>query len=288
MEFMVSPVAYLGDEQGNVKAMRFIRTELGEPDDSGRRRPVDIPGSEFEVDCDTVLLATGQFPETSWIGSALGEALVGEDQWLQSGPEATTSKAQVFAAGDFAQGASSLIEAIGHAKDCARKVDLFLMGEERLHDAALVRDAEATGRIREMDAVDRQQMPSIPVAQRSLSAEVETGYDAPLAIDETQRCYLCHHKYEIDSDKCIFCDWCVKAKPRPDCIVKIRDLEVDDEGRIQGFERASGSEDTRLIWINQEDCIRCNACRDACPVDCISLQTVSWRTAVVPGAVNDC
>ena len=277
MHFMVSPKAYVDDGQGRVKGMRFVRTQLGDPDASGRRRPEEIPGSEFEIPADTVLLATGQFPQTSFIEGALRDALVDRDQWLKSGRKQKTAVDKIFVAGDFATGAQTLIQAIAHGKDCARAVDAFLMGEVRLQDMAVVEDVTVTGRIREMDYVERQPMPAIPVEKRGLVAEVETGFTTPLAVDETQRCYLCHYKFEIDTDKCIYCDWCIKAKPRPDCIVKVSNLIYDNQERVVGYTRALNSETTKLIWINQADCIRCGACVDACPVDAISIQKVGKR-----------
>ena len=283
MDFMVSPVCYIGNGDGRVTGLRLIRTELGDPDDSGRRRPIAIPGSEFEVVADTILLATGQFPETAWIDNRLAKDLVAPDGWLTSGESPVTTQSKVFVAGDFATGALTLIDAIAHAKDCARKVDEFLMGGVRLYDVATVQDVSGPGRIREMDYVPLQGMPMIPLEERSLKAEVEQGFTEELSVEETQRCYLCHYKYEIDPDKCIYCDWCIKAKPRPDCIVKVSSLIYDEERRITGFNRALESEDTHLIYINQEDCIRCNACVEACPVDCISVQKVSLQTIATEG-----
>ena len=259
---MVSPKAYLG-ENGTVAAIQFIRTELGEPDESGRRRPVEIAGSEFELPVDDILLATGQFPDRSWIGEA-----------LQDGHE------KIFSAGDFATGASSLIQAIGHAKECVRAVDRFLTGRVRIKDWVEIEDATESGRIREMDAVPLQPMPTIGLGERDLPTEVELGFSAETSIDEAQRCYQCHYKYEIDSDKCIYCDWCVKAKPRPDCILKIKQLHHDAEGRIVGWDIAETADDVSMIWINQDDCIRCGACVAACPVDAISIQKVSLATGL--------
>jgi len=225
-----------------------------------------------------VLLATGQFPDAAWIDAELQAGLVERDGWLRSGKDSRTALAKLFVAGDFATGASTLIQAIAHGKDCARKVDAFLMGAERLREVARIEDVEATGRIREMDYVPRQPMPSLPVDQRTLQAEVERGFDPNGAAEETQRCYLCHFKYEIDPDKCIFCDWCLKAKPRPNCIVKAAEIVHDRQGRIVTHQPAASTEATKLIWINQADCIRCNACVEACPVDAISVQRVSLRT----------
>ena len=277
MEFMVAPVAFVGDGAGRVQAMRFVRTELGEPDASGRRRPLPVRGSEFELPATAVLLATGQFPDGTFLGLEYGSRLVDEEGWLKSGKSTKTGVPKVFVAGDFATGASSIIGAIGHAKQCARDVDRFLTGTERLKEIVEIADATSTGRIREMDDEPRVTLPVLPVAERSLTSEVERGYTGDQAKDETQRCYQCNHKFEIDPTVCIFCDWCVKAKPRPDCIVKVSQILADAEGRITGFQRAKSTEDTKLIWINQADCIRCGACVEACPVDAISLQKASCR-----------
>ncbi|MDT8422024.1 MAG: FAD-dependent oxidoreductase [Desulfuromonadales bacterium] len=271
---MVAPRAFVG-ENGRITAMRLVRTELGPPDASGRRRPVEVCGSEFEIPVDTVLLATGQFPDTRWIDEGWRDRLVQDDGWLKSGASHTTAGENIFVAGDFATGARSLIEAIGHAKECVGVVDRFLTGHERLKAVAQIEDVTASGRIREMDAVPRQAMPATPLSQRDLQTEVDLGFSAETAGDEAQRCYLCHFKYEIDSDKCIYCDWCIKVKPRPECILKVQKLHYDPQGRPTGWDIARRDDEVSLIWINQADCIRCGACVDACPVDAISVQKVS-------------
>ncbi len=278
IEYQVTPTAYVGHE-GRLSSIRFVRTEMGEPDAAGRRRPVAIPGSEFDCAVDTVLLATGQFPDTSWIDGDLAPLLVSGDGRLRE----ESGHPWLFVAGDFKSGASSLIEAIGHAKACSRAVDRFLTGADRLRDVALIRDVTETGRIREMDAVELQPMPTLPLPRRDLVTEVEQGFDRSAAVAEAQRCYQCHYKFEIDSDKCIYCDWCIKVKPRPDCILKIRSLQYDDQGRVVGWQLARTADEVHLIWINQQDCIRCGACVAACPVDCISLQKVSLATQASPG-----
>ncbi len=85
LEEMLAPTGYEGDGNGHVRGVRFVRTALGEPDASGRRRPVPIPGSECVWPADNVILATGQFPDTSWIDGQLRGQLVGDDGWLKSG-----------------------------------------------------------------------------------------------------------------------------------------------------------------------------------------------------------
>ncbi len=275
MEYMVSPVSYIGN--GKINTMRFARTELGEPDDSGRRRPIPVEGSEFDVPADAVLLATGQFPATDWIDESLRSRFVGDDQWLLSGKAEETAVDKVFVAGDFAIGASTLIDAIGHAKDCARKVDAFLTGEQRLTDVAIIEDATTTGRKREMDFIPLNTMPTIPLEERTLTAEVESGYAESMAEEEATRCYLCHYNFEIDNDLCIYCDGCLRVKPVENCIVKVSSLDYDANGRIIGYNRSESAMDYNLLYIDQNECIRCGACVDVCPVDCIPVQKVNKR-----------
>lgn len=275
MDFMVSPKEYVG-ENGHIKAMRFIKTELGEPDESGRRRPVEIEGSEFEIPADVILLATGQFPKTDFIDKELYKKLVGDDEWLLSGAGQKTAMEKIFAAGDFATGAATLIEAIAHGKGAALDVDTYLMGHRRMLEVTHVESGRTHPRERGMDFVDLQTMPTLEVEKRDLKAEVELGFDTELAKEETSRCYLCHYKYEIDNANCIQCDQCIVVKPRPNCIVRTSTLQNDDKGRIVGFENEVGTDSYQFeYFINQEDCIRCNACLEVCPTDCISVQKVS-------------
>jgi NADPH-dependent glutamate synthase beta subunit-like oxidoreductase len=222
-----------------VGMMRFIRYELGELDASGRRRPVPVAGSEFDVAANTILLATGQWHDMSWLDAPVAPKVLDKNGWTPRGAPVGTGLPKLFLAGDYSIGASTLIQAIGHAKACARAVDEYLMGEMRVLDVAAIGSTLKTGRVPEMDDVPRQRMPTIPLVARSLRAEVETGYPPKLANLETTRCYLCHYKFEIDNDICIFCERCLEVKPHEDCIVRIDALEHDVRGRITGYRRAA-------------------------------------------------
>ena len=249
LECHATPLSYL-EQDGKLTGMRFRRTGTHE---------------EFDVPADTVLLATGQFPDTSWEAGS-GIAPVRQEF------------ANVFVAGDYALGATSLIDAIGHAKGIVENVDLFLMGEERMQKIVQIENAEQTGRTVELDKIERQPMPALPVSERDLPSEVERGYDDNASIEEAKRCYRCHYKFEIDQDKCIKCDWCLKARPRPECILMLKELNHDSEGRIVSWSAVESMRDMKMIWINQDECIRCGACIKACPVDAINLQKVSLCT----------
>ena len=126
-------------------------------------------------------------------------------------------------------------------------------------------------------------MPELPIEQRALASEVETGYDVETAKKEAKRCYLCHYKFEIDNDLCIYCDRCLKVKPMENCIVKVSSLIYDEAGRITGYNRSTGAHDYNLLYIDQSQCIRCGACKEVCPVECIDVQKVSRQTEYSSG-----
>ncbi len=123
---LTNPIRYIGDEQSKVVAVECLKMELGEPDDSGRRRPVAIKGSEFKKDVDTVIVAIGNganplVPETTpdletnrW-GNIVADLDTGK-----------TSKRGVFAGGDIVRGAATVILAMGDGKIAARSIDAYL------------------------------------------------------------------------------------------------------------------------------------------------------------------
>lgn len=282
VNFLVSPIEYIG-ENGRITAVKFIRNHLGEQDESGRRRPLPVSGSEFELPADLILLATGQFPDHSWIDESLKKDLVDEKDDLKLIDKYNTFDKKLFACGDFAHGAWSLIQAIGSARKCAREVDKLLTGKSRIKKGYEITDVTGTGRIMEMDDVPLTPMPKIDTANRTITMEVETGFDKPLAVEEAQRCYRCNLKYEIDQDRCIFCDWCIKNKSQSDCIVAVKDLKYSDAGEIIGYESAATPDETKQIYIDQSKCIRCNKCLEACPANAISIQKVEKKLCFTEG-----
>ncbi len=125
-KFLTLPLKYLDDGQGWIRGMECQKMELGEPDDSGRRRPIPIPGSEFTIDCDLAVVAIGNEPNPL-LPRSLPELKLGRKGTIETDPETgATSIPGVFAGGDIATGAATVIEAMGAGKKAARGIDRFL------------------------------------------------------------------------------------------------------------------------------------------------------------------
>ncbi len=127
-DFLTNPIEILGNENGLVSGMRCIRMELGEPDDSGRRRPIPIDGSEFEMQVDTVVMALGTRPNPIvFTESGLERTRWGTVVADQESGKAT--KEGVWAGGDIVTGAATVISAMGAGKRAAVDIDRYLRGE---------------------------------------------------------------------------------------------------------------------------------------------------------------
>ncbi|MEJ2515657.1 MAG: NADPH-dependent glutamate synthase [Gammaproteobacteria bacterium] len=122
--WLTNPVEILDDGNNNVRGLKCIRMELGEPDDSGRRRPVPVPGSEFEFEADLVVYAIGTNANPI-IGQTSGLAL---NKWgyIEADENLATSVAGVFAGGDIVTGAATVIEAMGAGRKAARSMKAWL------------------------------------------------------------------------------------------------------------------------------------------------------------------
>lgn len=125
-QLLTNPVEIIGDENGVVKGMKCLRYELGEPDASGRRSPVAIPGSEFIMDVDTVVVAIGQGPNPLVTKSTPGLELNRKGNIVADSETLATTKPGVFAGGDIVTGAATVILAMGAGKTAARAIDEYL------------------------------------------------------------------------------------------------------------------------------------------------------------------
>ena len=130
IEFLMltNPVEVLGDEKGRVRALKCIRMELGEPDESGRRSPVPIPGSEFEVPADTVIMALGTAPNPLIARTTAGLETTRRGGLVADEAGATT-RPGIFAGGDAVTGAATVILAMGAGRKAAAAINEYLQNK---------------------------------------------------------------------------------------------------------------------------------------------------------------
>ena len=126
---LTNPKEILVNEEGQVRGIRVIKMELGEPDASGRRRPVEIPGSEFDVEVDTVIMALGTSPNPLISSTTAGLDTNKRKCIVASEENGQTSKEGVFAGGDAVTGAATVILAMGAGKAAAKGIDEYIQSK---------------------------------------------------------------------------------------------------------------------------------------------------------------
>lgn len=224
IHYLTAPMRIVSTE-GKVSGCECIRTELGPADESGRRRPVPVQGSEFEIGCDAVISAIGQEPDVDFTGDAGIE--VARRNTLVVDPEnMQTSSPDVFAAGDAVSGPATVIDAIAAAHRAAEAIHSFVSGEDRKADVKNIPE-------RQENANDWAPFPSgikeeLRAALRHRSAEecassfeeVSLGLPEDDAMREAGRCLNC--------GLCSECMECVRACERNaiDHTMKEEDLQL--------------------------------------------------------------
>ncbi len=292
--YLASPLEVLADERGHVSGVRFVRNKLGEPDASGRRSPQPIEGSEFEIECESVLLALGQGPDLTWL-SDFAEFKV--KRWRDLGVDAETYQSKVekiFIAGDYRTGPTTIIEAVADGRSAAQQVARFLdpfavaVDIPEYHEIVTLRRSSTpdnTGQIAgqgelarvyhnmsvDYDRIPRQEMPKLNKSERrGLFLEVNRGYEVAQAVAESDRCLKCNFNIEIVGELCIICGGCVDVCPM-DVIHMVDMSDVVDDGAIPGVSEAKQWQNGVAFFLDETACIRCALCIIRCPTDAITM-----------------
>ena len=199
-QFLAAPTRIIGDEDGKVTHLEFLKMELGEPDASGRRRPVPIDGSETLIQTDMVITAIGQSPEISFnegVEEAVMELKTTRWNTIDVDPMTLQSNIpQLFAAGDAATGPSLVVTAIGGGRRAARSIHQYVMGEKVSADPReLNKDLIAETIFDQVPGVVKSQrtpMPELEVKDRMDSfIEVDQVLTEDAAHGESNRCLHC-------------------------------------------------------------------------------------------------
>jgi NADPH-dependent glutamate synthase beta subunit-like oxidoreductase len=201
--FLANPIRILGQD-GRVTGMECVRMELGEPDESGRRRPIPVEGSEFTLDVDMVIPAIGQMPNLGFMSE--GDMDVTRWGTLAADPDTlVTDVPGVFAGGDAVSGPATAIRAIAAGKQAAKSIHQYLQGKEcsRVEKGLPVVPFQAVD-LRWAQKQARAKMPKLPQDSRTSGltesdavtagdpfAEVELGFSEEQAVAEALRCLNC-------------------------------------------------------------------------------------------------
>ena len=199
--FLAAPTKVIGDENGKATQLEYLKMELGEPDASGRRRPVPVEGSETLLDVEMVISAIGQSPDASFKEQDPHKRMTELEltRWNTIDNDPAILQASIpyiFTGGDSATGPALVVDAIGSGRRAARSIDLFLKGEP----VEPVKDSLQNKRIPEsiftkvegIKKTTRAKMPEIPVDQR-LDSMIEVDLVLPenAAHKEAERCLNC-------------------------------------------------------------------------------------------------
>ncbi|MCL6432459.1 MAG: FAD-dependent oxidoreductase, partial [Anaerolineae bacterium] len=194
--WMTIPLRLVG-ENGKVTGVECQAQELGPFDESGRRRPVPLEGSEFLIPAEVVIPAVGQGVDLSCLNGDAPET--NRDSTFRVNEHLATSRDGVFAAGDAVLGPATVIEAVAQGNQVALAVDAYLRGKPVVNARQMVpyRTAELTYSMDDYAEARRAQMPmQEPAARAHNFDEVELGFDEETARNEARRCLRCDLEYE--------------------------------------------------------------------------------------------
>ena len=269
--FQAAPVRIMTDARGKVTGVEFQKMHLGEPDEKGRRRPEPMPGTEFVVECDTVLGAIGQGPELGWIES--------EPEELQAGLEVSrqgrlvvdpntfrTKVPKIFAGGDVNLGATTVVEAIGDGRRASYAIDYWLRGHD-LDDPQVRRIVSEpqpsfltivpfTDDVKEPKAVMGKKGAE---DRRDNFGEYEYGYTHDQAMGEASRCLQC------TCEAIGHCDLREAAIEYETTLNMAIDERSIQDNPYVGINHGYGRDETHsFILRDYSRCIDCGRCAQVC------------------------
>ncbi|MHB1688869.1 MAG: FAD-dependent oxidoreductase [Ignavibacteriaceae bacterium] len=229
ISYLIAPIEALS-ENGNIKALKCIRMSLGEPDSSGRRRPIPVPNSEHELEFDNVIVAISQSPNLAGInGKSRIEFKTTKWNTVEANPETLqTHDPHIFAGGDLVLGPSTIIASMGQGRRAAESIDKFINGQPlENYTTHIVKPEVLRGEsfrphsyaltYKETPKVKREDVPKTDAKERIKNfEEVELGFTEAQAKREASRCLNC--------GVCVECHECERV-----CEPKAVDYGMKDE-----------------------------------------------------------
>ncbi len=196
--FLAAPTKVLGDENGKANRLEYIKMELGEPDESGRRRPVPVEGSETVLEADTIIAAIGQKTDVSYLENSPKLEKVRYTKWKTLDADEDTTQTgipYIFTAGDYLTGPALVVDAIGGGRRAARAIHLYLNGEGVEHKETLQKKRLPGTDFTDIKGVikkGRPAMPELHVPDRIDNfEEVDLTLTEEETLKESERCLRC-------------------------------------------------------------------------------------------------
>ena len=291
--FQAAPTRVVTDRRNRVTGVEFQRMRMGAPDASGRRRPEPMPGTEFVIECDRVLLAIGQGPQLGWLEKgAAGVAATKQRRLAADGVTFATGRPGVFATGDVRIGAATVVEAVAEGRRAAYAVDAYLKGMDL--EAIRTRQTLAepqpeflsivpyTGEVKE----PRLRLQAMAAEVRNKSyVEYEIPYTQQEAMAESKRCLQC---------TCEAIGFCDLRRQGIEYGTTLKTLEPErtgfslrsvNENRFTGTNHDYIRDDSHAFILREPsrciDCGRCaNVCKEVVGAACYDFMRTGFDTLV--------
>jgi len=234
MEFQVAPVRIVGKD-GKVTGIECVRMELGEPDASGRRRPIPVKGSEFIVEADAIVPAIGQAADLTFVPKESGIAINKWDNFEVDPVTFASNVPGVFAGGDVVTGPQTVVKAVYAGKEAAVSIDRYLRGEDVKagREKDWTKDVADQGDTSCVEKEPRVKYPHLkPEDRRSDFREVGVGFSEAEAVAEANRCLSCGICSECY--RCV--DVCIAKAVNHDDTYEEETIEVGAVIAAPGFE----------------------------------------------------
>ncbi len=281
VHYLTQPIRVLSNDGIKVSGVQCIRNRLGDPGEDGRRRPIPIEGSEFDIPIDLLIPAVSQSPDISFLPEEIGLEISKWDR-LAINPETfETNIKGIFAGGDFVTGPRDVIRVIADGRRAALSIDAYLSGEVFKKEPSYFTLVPEVKIDPDLEKTQRQKVDTIPVPERkSIDKEVELGFSKEGALKETSRCLQCHIFTIFDRTKCILCGGCVDICPKS-CfrMARLDEIECDEKlsTLVESFYSVSFEEAQKLnlatvIFKDESRCIQCGLCVKRCPTGTITME----------------
>ena len=282
-------------ERAVIAIQSHKRQREGAYDEAGKRTLNFVPNSEEIIEGDTIIVATGQGSDLSFINpkdglevSTWGTILVDPDSLATTAPG-------IFAGGDVAFGPRIIIESVKDGHQAARSIDDYLQKSPAsiIHRTSLQETPAREWFVEGGLEIAKERASLLPLEQRTGVSEVEQDYDEETAVEQADRCLRCHIQTVFDADLCILCGGCVDVCPQ-NCYKMVRLDKIQGNPRLEAivetrygisldsFRKGGQVLDQGTAMIKDETrCIRCGLCAKRCPTGAITMEAFQFEEELV-------